>query len=450
MEFILLHLANLSLGAVTLPLNPAYTPEEIAYFLNDSGSTILFTDSEGFEKVRQMLAENEKIKVILLGNQGENSLGVLLKKFSGSGVKHLPANPTQPDDVAMICYTSGTTSKPKGAMITHRNLVTNTLALQKVWRWTDRDILLHVLPLFHVHGLCVALHGGLCAGSTIIMHGKFDPVRTWETIKREKCTMFMGVPTIYYRLLSVWDDARPNLASMRVFISGSAPLSVELFEHFHSATGFRILERYGMTEAQMITSNPYDSERRIPGSVGYPLPGVHVRVASESGEDVKPGEIGEILIKGENVFRGYWRMPEKTEESFVGGWFRSGDLGYQDAKDEMRLYLVGRTKELIISGGYNIYPKEVESVLDQHEAVLESAVLGLGDPEFGEKVAAAVVLRQDQPAPTEEDLIAFCRSRLVGYKCPKKIVFVDELPRNAMGKIQKHVIKKILLEGWGQ
>jgi len=269
----------------------------------------------------------------------------------------------------------------------------------------------------------------------------------------------MAVPTIYFRLMEIWPELKPapDLASMRVFISGSAPLSEELFARFYAATGFRILERYGMTETQMIVSNPYEQERRIPQSVGYPLPGVQVRVASDTGLDVTPGEVGEVLVKGENVFRGYWQMPEKTKDSFLGDWFRTGDLGYQDAKDGMRLYLVGRAKELIISGGYNIYPKEVEDVLAQHDAVLESAVIGVSDREFGEKVVAAVVLKSGDKgdigrsdsettaettpkAASKEQLIAFCKEKLAGYKCPKEIIFLDELPRNALGKVQKHLI----------
>ena len=340
----------------------------------------------------------------------------------------------------MLCYTSGTTGKPKGAMITHRNLITNALALQKVWKWTENDILLNVLPMFHIHGLCVALHGALNACSKVIIHEKFDPRNSLETIEKERCTMFMAVPTIYYRLLNVWPELKTNLSSMRLFISGSAPLSEELFERFYSATGFPILERYGMTETQIIASNPYEPEKRIPKSVGYPLPGIQIRLISESGVDVKPGEIGELLVKGENVFKGYWQMPEKTKDSFLGDWFRTGDLGYQDEKDGMRLYLVGRSKELIISGGYNVYPKEVEDVLNQHDSVQESAVLGISDQEYGEKVVAAVVLKEKQPLISDEILIAFCKEKLASYKCPKKIIFLDELPRNALGKIQKHLI----------
>lgn len=440
LEFIILHLAIMSLGAITLPLNTAYKAEEVNYFLNDSKSSLFFVNDERLKQERFKLKGDKRIKTIFRKGNSSNSLKSLLAQSQKNGANYSPDYPTEADDIALLCYTSGTTGKPKGAMITHRNLITNALALQKVWKWTENDILLNVLPMFHIHGLCVALHGALNACSKVIIHEKFDPRNSLETIEKERCTMFMAVPTIYYRLLNVWPELKTDLSSMRLFISGSAPLSEELFERFYSATGFPILERYGMTETQIIASNPYEPEKRIPKSVGYPLPGIQIRLISESGVDVKPGEIGELLVKGENVFKGYWQMPEKTKDSFLGDWFRTGDLGYQDEKDEMRLYLVGRSKELIISGGYNVYPKEVEDVLNQHDSVQESAVLGISDQEYGEKVVAAVVLKEKQPLISDEILIAFCKEKLAHYKCPKKIIFLDKLPRNALGKIQKHLI----------
>ena len=489
-EFVFLHLATMLVGAITLPLNTGYKPEEIDYFLEDSGSRLFFTDDEKPRSGSDGAGSSEKAEIARIIYRGEDSnspssLKLLLQESQKSfeegagteGADHAAdsdvsgvtggiadsatgaVDATEGNDIALLCYTSGTTGKPKGAMITHGNLLSNTRALQKLWRWTEEDILLCVLPMFHIHGLCVALHGALNAVCKVIIHDKFDPVKCFKTIEENKCTMFMAVPTIYFRLMEIWPELKPapDLASMRVFISGSAPLSEELFARFYAATGFRILERYGMTETQMIVSNPYEQERRIPQSVGYPLPGVQVRVASDTGLDVTPGEVGEVLVKGENVFRGYWQMPEKTKDSFLGDWFRTGDLGYQDAKDGMRLYLVGRAKELIISGGYNIYPKEVEDVLGQHSAVLESAVIGVSDREFGEKVVAAVVLKSGDKgdigrsdsettaettpkAASKEQLIAFCKEKLAGYKCPKEIIFLDELPRNALGKVQKHLI----------
>jgi malonyl-CoA/methylmalonyl-CoA synthetase len=296
-----------------------------------------------------------------------------------------------------------------------------------------------VLPLFHVHGLNVATHGSLYAGSTIVMHEMFEPRRAWEALAKERCTLLMAVPTIYQRLMGEWEkmEKKPDLRGMRVFISGSAPLSDNLFHRFEEATGFRILERYGMTETGMNTTNRIDPAHRKARSVGYPLPGVGIRVVASDGADVRAGDVGEVWIRGDNVFRGYWGMPEKTQESFVEGWFRSGDLGYKDPQDGGRLYLVGRAKELIITGGYNVYPKEVENVLESHEAVKESAVVGLPDEEFGEKVTAVVVLKDSRGSIAPEILVAHCRERLASYKCPREIAVIPELPRNAMGKIMK-------------
>jgi malonyl-CoA/methylmalonyl-CoA synthetase len=441
MEFIFLHLAVLSLGAMTLPLNDDYSSDEVAYFLSDSGSSIFITNIHGFSRNRNVVNELRGMRTFVvdgLSPDGSGPLSSELKKIGAEDPRHYPA---QDDDVAMICYTSGTTGKSKGAMITHRNLVTNMRALKGIWEWTDRDVLLHVLPLFHIHGLVVALHGGLNAGSTIIMHEKFDPRRTWETLEKERCTLLMAVPTIYHRLLNEWERGKADLNAMRLFISGSAPLSENLFHRFEATTGFRILERYGMTEAGMIISNPIDLPGRKPKSVGYPLPGVRVRVVSEDGEDVKPGDVGEVWIQGDNVFKGYWQRLEKTKEFFEGGWFKTGDVGYQDPVDGNRLYLVGRARELIITGGYNVYPKEIENTLEKHEAVHEAAVVGIPDEDYGEKVTAFVVLKEDHSKAKLEEMIEFCKKHMASYKCPKQIFIVDQLPRNAMGKIQKDALQ---------
>ncbi len=444
MEFICLHLAVQSIGAVTLPLNPAYSPEEVRYFLSDSEATLYITNAEKFCSVDKIIGELGKLKTFLIDdNTGDfGPLWYELEKIDNHDVRNYPASE---NDVSTICYTSGTTGKPKGAMISHKNLLTNMLALNKIWRWSHNDILLHVLPLFHVHGLFVALHGALYAGATIIMHKRFDPLRCWETIEKFKCTIFMGVPTIYYRLLKSWHDADADITSVRVFISGSAPLSKGLFEDFRNATGHRILERYGMTETQMITSNPYEPDRRIPGSVGFPLPGVSLRVVDLHGNDVSPSDVGEVWVKGDNVFLGYWKNPEKTRESFDGGWFKTGDLGFRDPRDNNRLYLVGRMKELIITGGYNVYPKEIENILEEHPMVSEAAVVGLPDPDYGEKVVAAVVLDKSFDGNFDREvLIKYCKTRLASYKCPKEIFLLDSLPKNAMGKIQKSRLKREL------
>ena len=442
MEFLFIHLGVLSIGAITLALNPDYAPEEVQYYLSDSGSSLFVAHKKGFERNRDLVKSIQGMRTFLVDGTSPDGLGSLPPALEKVGNRDFRTYPAQDDDVAMLMYTSGTTGKSKGAMITHRNLVSNMMALKEMWKWTDEDKLLHVLPLIHVHGLCVALHGGIEAGSRILMHEKFDPKRVWRTLEEERCTLFMAVPTIYHRLLSEWDQVKPNLSSMRVFISGSAPLSEPLFHRFEEATGFRILERYGMTEAGMIASNLIDLAGRKAKSVGYPLPGVKARVVSDKGIDVKAGEVGEVWIRGDNVFKGYWGMPEKTRESFEAGWLKTGDMGYQDPGDHLRLYLVGRAKELIITGGYNVYPKEIENVLEKHEAVHEAAVIGLLDEDYGERVTAVVVPKKDRTETCAEEILSYCKQYLAAYKCPKQVILVDQLPRNAMGKIQKDVLQK--------
>ncbi len=446
MEFIFLHLAVMSLDAVTLPLNPAYQSEEIAYFLTDSGASFFFTDSEGYDRAGDMLGSVHELTTVLIDAEPSREALTLAHALETADPHFEPPCSAHGDDVAVICYTSGTTGRSKGAMITHRNLVSNMLALKQVWELNDRDVLLHVLPLFHVHGLFVALHGALNAGARIVMHERFDPVRAWETIEKERCTVLMGVPTMYRRLMIAWNDLdnKPDLSSVRVMISGSAPLSDHQFRRFEQLTGLRILERYGMTETGMIASNPLDPHGRVPGSVGNPLPGVEIRIVGPDGTDVEPGEVGEVLVRGDNVFPGYWQMPAKTDEAFIDGWLKTGDLGRQDPEDGDRLYLAGRAKELIISGGLNVYPKEVENVLESHEIVSEAAVIGLPDDDLGERVVAVVVPSQYRGTSTETDLIRHCRQHLAAYKCPKDITFVRELSRNAMGKLQKNKITEDL------
>ncbi len=382
MEFICLHFALLSMGAASLPLNPAFTPGETEYFLNDSRSFLYITTNEKYEQMKPVLSGAN-------GTWGGKIHRIDVEKPSSP--PHTPTYPTKPDDIAVLCYTSGTTGKPKGAMITHRNLVTNTRALHTLWQWSKNDILLHVLPLFHVHGLMVALQGALFAGATTILHEKFDADLALATIEKFQCTVFMGVPTIYNRLVRTFEKNQTDIRSMRLFTSGSAPLSEPLFHRFEKATGRRILERYGMTETQMITSNPYEKKGRIPLSVGYPLPDVHIRVVDDSNRDVLPESVGEVWVKGPNVCRGYWEKPDKNAESFTDGWFKTGDLGYLDPCNNMRLYLSGRAKELIITGGENVYPKEVENVLEEHENIAEAAVVGYADDDLGERVFAFVV-----------------------------------------------------------
>jgi malonyl-CoA/methylmalonyl-CoA synthetase len=434
-EFLCFHFAILSIGAIALPLNPDYRPEEIDYFLTDSGSSLYITNSEILKKVESKNLSLSELQILLI----EENLQPLSTDF----VRNYAAND---DDIAMICYTSGTTGRSKGAAISHRNLIANMQALHKTWEWSDRDVLLHILPLFHVHGLNVAALGSLYAGATMIMLEKFSPALVWETLVAQNCTLLMGVPTIYQRLINHWQKltAPPDLQRMRLFISGSAPLSDQQFYQFEQLTHFRILERYGMTETGMNASNAIAPEQRKAKSVGFPLEGVEIRIVNHDGNDVKISQVGEVWIRGANVFQGYWQMPEKTAESFVNGWFRTGDLGFQDVDDDNRLYLVGRAKELIITGGFNVYPKEIENVLESDEAVKEAAVVGLPDDDFGEKVVAAIALKEAMNV-TPEALISHCKSRLAAYKCPKQIFFVPELPRNAMGKIQKNILVQQIL-----
>lgn len=442
-EFIFLELAVMSVGAVVLPLNFDYRPEEIEYYLSDSGARLFFTDKDRFDRSLNALQSLKDVVTVMVDDVGSTACRDLKTELQKTNPKCERDYPTTSEDLAAILYTSGTTGKPKGAMLTHWNLVSNMKSLYDLWEWSDKDVLLHVLPMFHVHGLFVALHGALYAGATIIIQEKFDAERTWQTIENTRCTVFMGVPTVYSRLLEHWEATapKPDLGSMRVFVSGSAPLPEAISDRFEKATGFRLLERYGMTETVMVASNPIDPSARKAKGVGYQLPGVEIRIVSDQGLDVTPGDIGEVWVSGDGVFKGYWRMPEKTAESFEGKWFRTGDLGRQDPDDVGRLYIVGRSKELIITGGYNVYPKEVEDVLMSNDSVHEAAVIGIPDDDFGEKVTAFVVLKPDKQT-SSDDLVSFCKEQLARYKCPKILLIVDSLPKNQMGKIQKNELAR--------
>jgi len=344
------------------------------------------------------------------------------------------------DDTAVIIYTSGTTGRPKGAEITHGNLSSNLQALHEAWGWTPDDVLLHVLPIFHVHGLFVALHGALHAGATTLLMREFEARKVLETLVERHCTVFMAVPTIHQRLLDVREASQFDLSHLRLITSGSDRLPDDVFTGFQKTFGYTLLERYGMTETGMNCSNPSNGERRI-GSVGLPLPGIEVRVANAETQEMLPdGEVGEVEVRGPNVFKGYWKQPQKTAESFTAdGWFRTGDLGFREP--DGYITLCGRSKDLIISGGLNIYPPEVERVLAEHPCVAACAVIGCPDREWGERVTAVVVLNRGKSV-SGESLIAFCRERLAAYKSPKSIVFREDLPRNAMGKVQKAELRK--------
>ena len=343
--------------------------------------------------------------------------------------------PREDGDLAAIVYTSGTTGRSKGAMLSHGNLASNVLALDRYWGWRDDDVLLHALPIFHVHGLFVALHCAFLRATAQIFLPRFDLDALIDALPR--ATVLMGVPTFYTRLLAD-DRFDASLAGgMRVFISGSAPLTEQTFVEFEARTGKRILERYGMTETLMNTSNPLDGER-VAGTVGYPLPGVEARIADDAGNALGAGEVGGIEVRGPNVFSGYWRMPEKTAEEFRSdGFFRTGDLGVTD--EDGRVSIVGRAKDLVISGGYNVYPKEVEKLLDEMPEVVESAVIGVPHPDFGEAVVAVVV--PNEVAVTEARVDAFLAGKLARYKQPKRVICRPDLPRNAMGKVQKNELR---------
>jgi malonyl-CoA/methylmalonyl-CoA synthetase len=420
-ETVFLYAACLRLGAAFVPVNTAYSLAEVEYFLTDS-------------QPRVAVVEDAEIPVL----QPRWEV-VTLAELLRPGCTFTPPRDLRPDSLAAIIYTSGTTGRSKGAMLTRENLASNAETLANAWRFSSDDVLLHVLPLFHVHGLFAAINTVLASGSSmILLSSRFDAV---DAVRRlGDVTVFMGVPTHYTRLLQEEGLNRESAARMRLFVSGSAPLLAETHQEFSRRTGHHILERYGMTETLMNTSNPYDGAR-VPGSVGPPLPGVEVRVINAETGDVQatPDAIGTLEIKGPNVFAGYWQAPEKTAQEFTAdGWFKTGDLGKIDVNGYV--HIVGRVKDLVISGGYNVYPKEVESELDAIPGVLESAVFGVPHPDFGEGVTAAVVLRKGVQL-TEGEILDAVRSRLARYKLPKRILLVSELPRNTMGKVQKNVLR---------
>ena len=431
-EAIILYLATVRAGAVFLPLNTGYTPAEIEYFVTDAEPAVFVCDPSREEALRPA-AEAAGAKVLTLDAKGAGTLTEAAKGQPDA----FATVPREDDDLAALLYTSGTTGRSKGAMLSHGNLVSNTLALINAWRTTDRDVLIHALPIFHTHGLFVATNVTLFSGASMIFLPKFDVDRIFELMPR--ATLLMGVPTFYTRLLQ--DDMlnAETTGNMRLFISGSAPLLAETHREWRARTGHAILERYGMTETNMNTSNPYEGDR-VAGTVGLPLPGVEIVVTDpETGAPLPQGEIGMIEVRGPNVFKGYWRMPEKTAaELRENGFFITGDLGMIDGNGYV--HIVGRGKDLIITGGYNVYPKEVEAEIDALPGVTESAVIGLPHRDLGEGVTAVVV-----PAPgatlTEAEVLAPLEARLAKFKLPKRVVFVDELPRNTMGKVQKNLLR---------
>ncbi len=429
---LVLYLAAVRAGAVYLPLNTAYTLNELEYFITDAEPSLIVCDPSKADGIGAIAAK-VKAKVDTLDPAGKGSLseGAARQKPEFATVQR------SNDDLAAILYTSGTTGRSKGAMLTHDNLASNSLVLIDYWRFSENDVLIHALPIYHTHGLFVASNVTLFARASMIFLEKFDAAQVLGLMSR--ATALMGVPTFYVRLLQQAGLTREATKHMRVFISGSAPLLAETHREWSARTGHGILERYGMTETNMNTSNPYDGDR-VPGAVGHPLPGVSVRITDpDTGKDLGRESIGMIEVKGPNVFKGYWRMPEKTKSEFRDdGFFITGDLGKIDERGYV--HILGRGKDLVISGGFNVYPKEVESEIDALPGVIESAVIGVPHMDFGEGVTA-VVVKDKKAALDETAVMKALDGRLAKFKMPKKVIFVDDLPRNTMGKVQKNILR---------
>ncbi|TSE30138.1 Long-chain-fatty-acid--CoA ligase [Tepidimonas thermarum] len=433
---LVLYLACLRAGVVYVPLNVAYQAAELAYFMENAEPRLVVGDPAKHDVLREL---TQRLGVAHLATMDASGQGSAWTDAQNHAAQHRVAA-VAGSDVAAILYTSGTTGRSKGAQLTHDNLASNVQTLHRYWGWQPDDVLIHALPIFHVHGLFVAAHLALLNGSPMLWMARFTPAQVLQWLPR--ATVFMGVPTLYVRLLQEPALSPAVCARMRLFISGSAPLLTETFHAWQARTGHTILERYGMSETLMLTSNPYDPAEgpRLAGTVGRPLPGVQVRVVNESGTVCATGDIGGVEVRGPNVFPGYWRMPDVNAKEFTpDGWFRTGDMGFVDAQGY--LTLVGRSKDLIITGGYNVYPAEVESYLNELEGVEESAVIGCPHPDLGEGVVAVVVAR---PGATldPDALLAAVKNRIAGFKVPKRLFVVDQLPRNVMGKVQKNLLRQ--------
>jgi malonyl-CoA/methylmalonyl-CoA synthetase len=429
---LVLYLAAVRAGAVYLPLNTAYTLNELEYFITDAEPSLVVCDPAKAEDIGAIAAK-VCAKVLTLGADGKGSLTDVAAKASAAFTTVARAD----DDLAAILYTSGTTGRSKGAMLTHDNLASNSLSLVDYWRFTDQDVLIHALPIYHTHGLFVASNVTLFARASMIFLPKFDPDLIIQLMAR--ATALMGVPTFYTRLLQSPALTKESARHMRLFVSGSAPLLADTHREWFARTGHAVLERYGMTETNMNTSNPYEGDR-VPGAVGHALPGVTVRVTDpETGKELARETIGMIEVKGPNVFKGYWRMPEKTKAEFRDdGFFITGDLGKIDGKGYV--HILGRGKDLVISGGFNVYPKEIESEIDAVPGVIESAVIGVPHADFGEGVTAILVCDKDAKVD-ETSVLKALDGRLAKFKMPKRVIVVEELPRNAMGKVQKNILR---------
>ena len=439
-EAMVLYLATLRAGLVFLPLNTAYQSAEIEYFITNAEPAVVVCSSKNFGWVSKIAFSCGTQSVFTLD---DDRSGTLLERAAHCSDQHNCAENTEAD-LAAILYTSGTTGRSKGAMLSHGNMLSNALTLKSYWGWKKGDVLVHALPIFHVHGLFVAIHGALINGSTMLWMDKFEPKAAIALMAR--ATVFMGVPTLYVRML-----AEPTLTigatkNMRLFIAGSAPLLKETFEAWKTKTAHTILERYGMSETVMLTSNPYAADKRFQNSserrastVGFPLPGVSLRVCGDDGQTLPQGDIGGIQVKGPNVFAGYWRMPEKTAEEFTKeGYFKTGDVGKIDERGYV--HIVGRSKDLIISGGYNVYPAEIEGYINDMSGVAESALVGVPHPDFGE-VGIAIVIAKAGAKLDAAAILAALKAKLANFKIPKRCEIVTELPRNTMGKVQKNLLR---------
>ena len=439
-EAMVLYLATLRAGYVYLPLNTAYQSAEVEYFIGNAEPAVVVCASRNFGWVSKIAFKAGTQYVFTLD---EDRTGSLLERAAMQSDVHAVAQ-SQANDLAAIVYTSGTTGRSKGAMLSHGNLLSNAKVLKTYWGWKKGDVLIHALPIFHVHGLFVGIHGALLNGSKMVWLSKFDPKTVLAHMAH--ATVFMGVPTLYVRLLAEPGLTREATRNMRLFIAGSAPLLLETFKEWTARTGHTILERYGMSETVMLTSNPYTADARYQqqserrgATVGFPLPGVELRVAGHDDVALPVGEIGGIQVRGPNVFAGYWRMPEKTAEEFTAdGFFKTGDMGQVDARGYV--HIVGRSKDLIISGGYNVYPAEIESYINDMPGVAESALVGEPHPDFGEEGVALLIAKPGAQVQAAT-IVATLKKQLANFKTPKHCELVPELPRNAMGKVQKNLLR---------
>jgi len=431
-EMVYLYLACVRSNIIFHPLNPAYKEKELSYFLDDAKPSLFISNEETISSISDLSLEHSIDHLFVLNNDGSGNFS----DISTSEDNYITVACSD-DDIAALLYSSGTTGKPKGIMLSHGNISSNAESLVKAWGFQESDCLLHALPIYHVHGLFVALGCVFMTGAKLKWLESFDADVVLKSIP--ECTVMMGVPTYYTRLLKRDLLDSKLTEGIRLFISGSAPLLEETFNEFNQRTNHQILERYGMTETNMNTSNPLKGDRK-PGTVGLPLEDVQVRVVDEENNVLSQGEIGNLQIKGPNVFKGYWEMPEKTKEDFSkDGFFNTGDKGLIDEGGYVSI--IGRSKDMIISGGLNVYPKEIESLIDKIEGVLESAVIGLSDEDLGEKVVA-VIVSEESKTLDEKKVISEIKDQLAGFKAPKEVKFIDQLPRNAMGKVQKNILRE--------